>query len=144
MWPSIASTERFESVTTFTEWRRRYPGDVRYQMRRVTTRDDLAVVELSISYNGRPWQYGVQLLEFRGDKIARERTSIIKAWEASEWRAPGARTRPPTHRADWERQQTSASEVARLAVRIRLAAARCPAIGSSSCRRSRANTRIRS
>jgi hypothetical protein len=73
------SGERFEGVANFTEWRRRYPAEVRYRMRRVTVRDDLVVVELSISYNGGPWQYGVQLLEFRGDKVARE-------WRAS-WRS---------------------------------------------------------
>ena len=57
-------------------------------MRRITTRDDLAVVELSISYNGGPSQYAVQLLEFRGDKIARERIYVTEGWEAPEWRAP--------------------------------------------------------
>jgi hypothetical protein len=44
---------------------------------------NLVVVELSIIYNGGPWQYGVQLLEFRGDKVAHERIS---------WRAG----RPPS------------------------------------------------
>ena len=62
------SGERFEGVTTFTEWRRQYPAEVRYRIRRITAREDVAVVELSISYNSGPWQYGVQLLEFRDDK----------------------------------------------------------------------------
>ncbi len=31
---------------------------------------------------------GVQLLEFRGDKMARERIYVMDAWEAPEWRAP--------------------------------------------------------
>ena len=81
------SGERFEGVANFTEWRRRYPGQVRYRMRRVTVRDDLAVVELSIGYDGRPWQLGVQLLEFRGTKVARERIYIMEGWEAPAWRA---------------------------------------------------------
>jgi hypothetical protein len=51
------SGERFEGVANFTEWRRRYPAEVRYRMRRITAREDLVVVELSISYNGGPWQY---------------------------------------------------------------------------------------
>jgi hypothetical protein len=51
------SGERFEGVTNFTEWRRQYPADeVRYRLRRITTREDLAVVEVSISYDGGPWQ----------------------------------------------------------------------------------------
>ena len=82
------SGERFEGVATFTAWRRQYPAEVRYRVRRITARDDLAVVELSISYDGGPWQYAVQLLDFRGDKVARERIYVMEGWEAPEWRAP--------------------------------------------------------
>jgi len=84
------SGERFEGVATFTEWRRQYPADltqVRYRLRRVTARVDLAVVELTASYDGETWLQGVQLLEFRGDKVARERIYVTEAWEAPEWRA---------------------------------------------------------
>jgi SnoaL-like protein len=82
------SGERFEGVANFTEWRRRYPAEVRFRVRRITAREDLAVVEVDVSYNGGPWYYGVQLLEFRGDKVARERIYGGEAWEAPEWRAP--------------------------------------------------------
>ena len=84
------SGERFEGVATFTEWRRQYPADltqVRYRLRRVTARVDLPVVELTASYDGESWLQGVQLLEFRGDKVARERIYVTEAWEAPEWRA---------------------------------------------------------
>ena len=57
-------------------------------MRRITVREDLAVVEVSASYNGGLWQFGVQLLEFRDDKVARERSSVMETWEAPEWRGP--------------------------------------------------------
>ena len=30
------------------------------------------VVELRVRYHGGPWNYGVDILEFRGDKVARE------------------------------------------------------------------------
>ena len=63
-------------------------ADVRFRARRITARENLVVVEVSVSYNGGPWQYGVQLLEFRGDKVARERIYGGDAWEALEWRAP--------------------------------------------------------
>ena len=56
-------------------------------VRRVTISQDLAVVELSASYDGGPTMYGVSLLEFRGDKIARERIYVMDGWEAPEWRA---------------------------------------------------------
>ena len=81
------SGERFEGVATFTEWRRQYPGDVTYRVRRVTARDDLVVVEVSVSYDGTTSMYGVQLLEFRDDKVARERIYVTEGWEAPEWRA---------------------------------------------------------
>ncbi|MGD9697218.1 MAG: nuclear transport factor 2 family protein [Thermoleophilia bacterium] len=82
------SGERFEGRETFTEWRRAYPGEVRYRVRRTTMRDDLAVVEVSARYDEGPWMLGVQLLEFRGDRVARERIYVMEAWSAPEWRAP--------------------------------------------------------
>jgi hypothetical protein len=54
----------------------------------VTARDDLVVTELSVSYDGGAEMYGVQLLEFRGDKVSRERIYVMEGWEAPEWRAP--------------------------------------------------------
>jgi hypothetical protein len=62
---------------------------VRYRLRRITARKNLVVVELSIIYNGGPWQYGVQLLEFRGDKVAHERISwrAGRPRVASPWRS---------------------------------------------------------
>ena len=82
------SGERFEGVASFTEWRRQYPAEVSYRLRRLTAREDLVVVELSVSYDGSPWMFGVQLLEFDGDKVARERIYVMEGWEAPEWRAP--------------------------------------------------------
>jgi SnoaL-like domain len=82
------SGERFEGVATFREWRRKYPADLEFRIRRITAREDLVVVECSISYDGGPWQFGVQILEFRGDKVARERIYVTEGWEAPPWRAP--------------------------------------------------------
>ena len=85
------SGERFEGVATFTKWRRHYPADpakMRFRIRRVTARLDLAVVELTATYDGTSWLQAVQLLEFRGDKVAQERIYVMDAWEAPEWRAP--------------------------------------------------------
>ena len=94
------SQERFEGVATFTEWRSKYPAEVRYRIRRVTARDDLAVVELSVSYDGSPWMFGVQLLDFRDDKIGRERIYVMDGWEAPEWRAPWRADTPADPPAD--------------------------------------------
>ena len=81
------SGERFEGVANFREWRRQYPAGLRFRIRRITAREDLVVVECSVSYNDGPWQYGVQLLEFRDDKVAHERIYVMESWEAPEWRA---------------------------------------------------------
>jgi hypothetical protein len=82
------SGERFEGVANFREWRSKYPAEVGYRIRRITVRQDLAVVECSVSYDGGPWQFGLQLLDFRGDKVARERIYVMSGWDAPEWRAP--------------------------------------------------------
>ena len=81
------SGERFEGVDNFTEWRRQYPADVNYRVRRITARDDVVVVEVSVSYNRGPWMFGIQLLEFRDDKVVLERIYVMDGWEAPEWRA---------------------------------------------------------
>jgi hypothetical protein len=82
------SGERFEGLSNFKEWRGEYPGEVVYRLRRMTVREDLAVVECSIRYDSGPWQYGVQLLDFRDDKVSRERIYVMEGWEAPDWRAP--------------------------------------------------------
>ena len=85
---SPQSGERFEGRDAFTEWRSQYPAEVAFEVLRVTIRDDLAVVELSASYDGGTTTYGVGLLEFRGDFISRERIYIGEGWEPPDWRAP--------------------------------------------------------
>ena len=86
------SGERFEGRATFTQWRRQYPVDpaeMRYRIRRQTVREDFTVVELSASYDrGQTWLQGVQLLDWRGGKVVRERIYVTEGWDAPEWRAP--------------------------------------------------------
>ncbi|MGC5173263.1 nuclear transport factor 2 family protein [Micromonospora sp. DT81.3] len=82
------SGERFEGRDAFTAWRSQYPAEVGFEVLRVTIRDDLAVVELSATYDGGPTTFGLGLLEFRQGLISRERIYIGAGWEAPEWRAP--------------------------------------------------------
>ncbi len=82
------SGERFEGVENFREWRRRYPANLKFHTRRITHRAGLVVVQNMISYDGAPWLYSVNLLEFRGDRVAHERIYITEGWEAAEWRTP--------------------------------------------------------
>ncbi len=82
------SGERFEGVENFREWRRQYPATLKFHIRRITHGGDLAVAENLISYDGAPWKYTVNLMEFRGRKVAHERVYIMDAWEAPGWRTP--------------------------------------------------------
>ena len=88
------SGERFEGVENFREWRRNYPAGVEFEIRRVRGHGDVWVAELVVSYDGGPTNYGVDILEFRGDKVARESIYVTEGWEAPEWRAPW-RAAPP-------------------------------------------------
>jgi hypothetical protein len=88
------SGERFEGVANFREWRRRYPAKVQFQIGRVRGRDDVWAVELEVRYDGGPVNYGVDILEFRGDKVSRETIYVAEGFEAPEWRAPW-RAAPP-------------------------------------------------
>ena len=81
------SGERFEGVENFREWRRQYPARLRFHTRRITHRADLVVVENLISYDGAAWMPTVNILEFRGDRVAHERIYIMEPWPAAEWRS---------------------------------------------------------
>jgi hypothetical protein len=81
------SGERFVGVENLREWRSNYPASTSVQFREIRGRDDLWIAELSISYDQGPWSFGVSILEFRGDKIARESIYVAEGWEAPEWRA---------------------------------------------------------
>ena len=82
------SGERFEGVQNFKTWRKQYPAALKFHTRRITHREDLVVVENLISYDGKPWTFTVNLLEFRDDKVAHERIYVMDGWEAAEWRVP--------------------------------------------------------
>jgi hypothetical protein len=81
------SGERFDGVASFREWRSDYPAETKVEFREIRGRDDLWVAEISISYDQGPWSLGVSILEFRGDKIARESIYVTEGWEPPEWRA---------------------------------------------------------
>ena len=95
------SGERFEGRPSFTEWRSMYPvsaDDLRYRIVRVTARDDFAATELMVTYdNGETWVFAIQLLDFRGEKVTRERIYIADGWEAPAWRAKWRAATPPEH-----------------------------------------------
>jgi SnoaL-like domain len=81
------SGERFEGVENFREWRSVYPAATTFEIREIRGRDDLWVVEVSVSYDDGPRGFGVSIQEFRGDKIVRESIYFGEGWEPPEWRA---------------------------------------------------------
>jgi hypothetical protein len=82
------SGERFEGLPNFKTWRSQYPAKLKFHTRRITHSGNLVVVENLISYNSAPWMQAVNLLQFRGPKVAHERIYIMDTWDAPDWRAP--------------------------------------------------------
>jgi len=72
------SGERFAGVENLREWRSSYPANTSFEFREVRGRDDFWVAELSISYGGGPANFGVGILELRGDNIARESVYVTE------------------------------------------------------------------
>ena len=88
------SGERFEGVANFREWRRQYPAQLEFRIRRIVIGGELVVAENLISYDGGPWMFTANVMEFRGDKVAHERIYIMDGWEAAEWSAPWRSSTP--------------------------------------------------
>ena len=107
------SGERFVGGEKFLTWRKQYPAKLDFRIRKITHDGDLWVAEGLISYNGGPWMFGVSILQFRGEKVAHERSYVMEGWEAAEWRAPWAERFDPLEAitpADWRAQPNSARE----------------------------------
>jgi len=81
------SGERFVGVENLREWRSNYPASTTFEFRAISGRDDLWVAEISIRYDQGPPHFGVSIIEFRGDKIARESIYVAEGFEPPEWRA---------------------------------------------------------
>jgi hypothetical protein len=84
------SGERFVGVENFREWRKDYPAPTAPDVTRVRGGPDVWVAELTIAYGGGPTQFGVDILEFRDDKIVRETIYVSEGWDAPDWRAQWA------------------------------------------------------
>jgi hypothetical protein len=81
------SGERFEDVANIREWRSRYPGAVTYDISRIRGADDFWVAEMTVSYDDGEPRYGVDLLEIKKGRIARETIYLGEPFDAPEWRA---------------------------------------------------------
>jgi hypothetical protein len=80
------SGERFEGVENFREWRSQYPAETNFEFGEIRGEGDLWVVELTVTYDGGPQNFGVSVHEFRDGKIGRETIYVAEGFEAPEWR----------------------------------------------------------
>jgi ketosteroid isomerase-like protein len=81
------SGERFEGVENFREWRSQYPAETSFEIGEVRGEDDVWVMELTVTYDGGPKNYGVSIYELRDEKIARETIYVTEGFDPPEWRA---------------------------------------------------------
>jgi len=84
------SGERFVGKDRFLTWRRKYPAKLDFRIRRIGHSGDLWVTENLISYDGSPWMFTINILTFRGAKIAHERLYVFEGFEPAEWRGEWA------------------------------------------------------
>ena len=80
------SGERFVGKPNFLTWRKQYPAKLDFKIRRINGSGDLWVTENLISYDGGPWMFTVNILRFRGDRVAHESIYIMEGFDAAEWR----------------------------------------------------------
>jgi hypothetical protein len=62
------------------------PNKKRFTIRRIVGSGDLWVTEFILSYDGKP-SYTVSIMEFTGDKVARETQYFADPFPAPAWRA---------------------------------------------------------
>src|SRR6202171_5302968 len=80
------SGERTRGRSNIQNQRASQPSKKRFAVRRIIGGDDLWITEFILTYDGKP-SYTVSIMEFNGDKVARETQYFADPFEASTWRA---------------------------------------------------------
>src|SRR5439155_15566808 len=80
------SGERIRGRRNIQITRAKQPSKKRFAVRRVSGSGDLWVTEYILTYDGKP-SYTVSIMEFSGEKVARETQYFADPFEASAWRA---------------------------------------------------------
>jgi hypothetical protein len=80
------SGERTRSRSNIQGQRSSQPSKKRFTVRRIVGGGDLWVTELILTYDGKP-TYTVSIMEFRGDKVARETQYFADPFVAPAFRA---------------------------------------------------------
>jgi ketosteroid isomerase-like protein len=80
------SGERIRGRRNIQITRSRQPSKKRFTVRRIVGSGDLWITEYILTYDGKP-SYTVSIMEFTGDRVAREVQYFADPFEASAWRA---------------------------------------------------------
>jgi ketosteroid isomerase-like protein len=80
------SGERTRGRSNIQNQRASQPSKKRFAVRRIIGGGDLWVTEFTLTYDGKP-SYTVSIMEFRGDKVARETQYFADPFVAPAWRA---------------------------------------------------------
>jgi hypothetical protein len=80
------SGERTRGRSNIQSQRASQPSKKRFTVRRIIGSGDLWISEFILSYDDRP-SYTVSIMEFRGDKVARETQYFADPFVAPAWRA---------------------------------------------------------
>jgi SnoaL-like domain len=80
------SGERISGERNLYELREHYPAKVTFEIHRVLGEGNVWVTELDITYDGRPVN-GVNIMEFKDGKVARETIYFADPFEPPEWRS---------------------------------------------------------
>src|SRR6202044_3164807 len=80
------SGERIRGPRNIQITRSRQPSKTRFTVRRIIGSRALWIPEYILTYGGKP-SYTVSIMEFSGDKVARETQYFADPFEASAWRA---------------------------------------------------------
>jgi hypothetical protein len=80
------SGERTRGRCNIQNQRASQPSKKRFTVRRIIGGGDLWVTEFILTYDGKP-SYTVSIMEFRGDKVARETHYFADPFVAPAWRA---------------------------------------------------------
>jgi ketosteroid isomerase-like protein len=80
------SGERTRGRSNIQNQRASQPSNKRFNVRRIIGCGDLWVTELILTYDGKP-SYTVSIMEFRGDKVARETQYFADPFVAPAFRA---------------------------------------------------------
>jgi hypothetical protein len=80
------SGERIRSRRYIQLTRAKQPSKKRFAVQRIIGSGDLWITEYILTYDGKP-SYTVSIMEFSGDKVARETQYFAGPFEASTWRA---------------------------------------------------------